>query len=150
MVPEAKLLDLSTRLHTPEFRELLLLLVGWRPDDELNQAAVDEAIDGYSKGGQTAILGIERDNSLVGIIGLEFNTPNTAVIHHIVVHPQWRRLGIGHAMIEAARQNFRLKELVAETDKDAVDFYRRCGFAVQSLGEKYPGTERFRCVLKSE
>jgi hypothetical protein len=27
----------------------------------------------------------------------------------------------------------------------AVDFYRRLGFAVDSLGEKYPGTEWFLC-----
>ena len=33
----------------------------------------------------------------------------------------------------------------AETDKDAVDFYRKLGFSVTSLGEKYPGVERFHC-----
>lgn len=35
--------------------------------------------------------------------------------------------------------------LVAETDADAVGFYRHSGFEVMSLGEKYPGTERFSC-----
>lgn len=39
-----------------------------------------------------------------------------------------------------------LHHLDAETDADAVDFYRRCGFAVESLGERYPGVERFRCT----
>ena len=41
-----------------------------------------------------------------------------------------------------------LKQLTAETDADAVGFYQRCGFEVESLGELYPGAERFRCTLK--
>jgi len=35
--------------------------------------------------------------------------------------------------------------IVAETDYEAVDFYRRYGFVITSLGEKYPGVERFLC-----
>jgi len=35
--------------------------------------------------------------------------------------------------------------IVAETDHEAVDFYRRYGFFITSLGEKYPGVERFLC-----
>jgi hypothetical protein len=31
----------------------------------------------------------------------------------------------------------------AETDRDALEFYRAYGFAVQNLGEKYPGTIPF-------
>ena len=41
-----------------------------------------------------------------------------------------------------------LKYLVAETDADAIGFYQCCGFAVESLGELYPGVERFRCTLE--
>lgn len=32
--------------------------------------------------------------------------------------------------------------ITAETDHDAIAFYRRYGFEIQSLGEKYPGVER--------
>ena len=39
-----------------------------------------------------------------------------------------------------------LIRLIAETDQEAVGFYRKCGFKVESLGELYPGVERFRCV----
>jgi hypothetical protein len=51
-------------------------------------------------------------------------------------------------MIAAACEQFNLKELVAETDQDAVKFYRRWGFQIQSLGEKYPNTERFQCTWR--
>ncbi len=38
--------------------------------------------------------------------------------------------------------------LVAETDRDTLNFYQKNGFVVISLGEKYPGVERFKCVYK--
>lgn len=37
--------------------------------------------------------------------------------------------------------------IVAETDNDAVNFYAANNFTVTSLGEKYPGVERFRVSL---
>ena len=43
---------------------------------------------------------------------------------------------------------FELNELNAETHRDAVDFYKRLGFDIESLGEKYPGVERFWCTLR--
>ena len=42
------------------------------------------------------------------------------------------------------------ERVVAETDEEAVDFYRSLGFVVHSLGEQYPGIERFRCVYEVE
>ncbi|PTX64852.1 hypothetical protein C8P63_10170 [Melghirimyces profundicolus] len=32
-----------------------------------------------------------------------------------------------------------MREVTAETDRDAVGFYRRLGFEIRSLGERYPG-----------
>jgi ribosomal protein S18 acetylase RimI-like enzyme len=40
-----------------------------------------------------------------------------------------------------------LKFISAETHKDAVEFYRKYGFKITSLGEKYLGVERFLCKL---
>jgi hypothetical protein len=49
-------------------------------------------------------------------------------------------------LVEAIREHFGSNEMAAETDAEAVGFYKRCGFRMQSLGEKYVGTERFWCV----
>ena len=62
----------------------------------------------------------------------------------------FRGTGIGSSLISFAWNEHRLGELTAETDADAVDFYERCGFSVRSLGEKYPGTERFWCTLSRD
>jgi ribosomal protein S18 acetylase RimI-like enzyme len=142
------LIDLVPRLHTPELRELLLFLVGWREEDEVNQRIADRAIEAYLSNPYLRILGVEQDKRLTGLIGLEFVAPQRALIRQIVVHPVSQRTGIGRAMIAAACEQFNLKELVAETDQDAVEFYQRCGFQIQSLGEKYPNTERFQCAWR--
>lgn len=33
-------------------------------------------------------------------------------------------------------------------NNELVDFYRRIGFKIHSLGEKYPGLERFMCIYE--
>jgi len=52
-------------------------------------------------------------------------------------------------MIDFIKDKYTLLVIAAETDKDAVDFYKKYGFKALSLGEKYPGVERFACVLES-
>ncbi len=39
--------------------------------------------------------------------------------------------------------------IYAETDNDAVNFYWKYGFEITSLGEKYPGVERFLCEFSN-
>ena len=53
-------------------------------------------------------------------------------------------------MIDKLIQIYSVKLVSAETDKDAVNFYKRYGFSIISLGEKYPGVERFYCEYRFE
>ena len=53
-------------------------------------------------------------------------------------------------MISQLLAEYNPDTLMAETDQEAVEFYRNTGFVVYSLGELYPGVERFRCVLVRE
>lgn len=140
------LIDLSPRLETAEFREVLLFLVGWRDDDAANQRAADRAIQSYRSDPRLCVLGVEEGGRLLGLIGLEVAGAERGVIRHIVVHPGSRHRGIGRALIAGVVARLGLSELGAETDGESVEFYRRCGFEVHSLGEKYPGVERFHCV----
>jgi ribosomal protein S18 acetylase RimI-like enzyme len=138
------LTDLSPCLESDEVRNLLLAL-GY--PTAIARAKVDTIIAEYQNNTHQPLLGVERDGKLVGLIGLKLESENSAVIRHIVVHPQHRRQGVGHAMIIAVCKQFNLNIVSAETDQDAVDFYRRGGFRIKSLGEIYPMTERFLCTL---
>ena len=66
------------------------------------------------------------EGNIVGCIGLEFVSPSLCEIKHIAVNPNSRKQQIGS------------------------DFYASVGFTITSLGEKYPGVERFHCVFKNE
>ena len=73
-----------------------------------------------------------------------------AELLHIAVVPARRGEGFGRLLIDLLMQGQGLRELVAETDADAVGFYRSCGFSIASLGEKYPGAERFLCTRSTD
>ncbi|MFC3965614.1 GNAT family N-acetyltransferase [Nocardia jiangsuensis] len=62
---------------------------------------------------------------------------------HLATAPEHRRRGLAAALLDGVRRRFPALPIQAETDADAVGFYRRLGFTVTSLGEKYPGVERF-------
>ncbi|MED0875821.1 GNAT family N-acetyltransferase [Bacillus mobilis] len=81
-------------------------------------------------------------------IGIEIIRANKARICHIAVAPQYRYKGIALQMINEVLKIHQLTYVEAETDKEAVEFYKKIGFQVKSLGEKYPGVERFQCYLE--
>ncbi|NRR16109.1 MULTISPECIES: GNAT family N-acetyltransferase [Bacillus] len=81
-------------------------------------------------------------------IGMEIIGANKARICHIAVVPQYRHKGIAVQMIKEIVKMHQLTYIEAETDAEAVKFYKKIGFQIKSLGEKYPGIERFHCYLE--
>jgi GNAT superfamily N-acetyltransferase len=98
--------------------------------------------------GRWTLYGWVEDADLIGCIGFE-SLSNAAVIRSLVVVERHRRSGVGRKMVEAALAKIDAPWVEAETDSDAVGFYRSLGFTATTLGEKYPGVERFRCIRAS-
>lgn len=137
--------DVLPELGNPAIRELLAPAI-YNPTAE----RLAQICQRYQTEPTWRLLGYRHRGSIVGCLGLELRGQDNAVIRHIAVAPAWRERGIGKALIVHAIRTFTLSDLIAETDCEAVEFYRRCGFAVQSLGEKYPGTERFLCSYSTD
>lgn len=114
-----------------------------------NEEKINRQVVLYRSDESLFLYGVVIQAELVGLIGVRADTTGEGVLRHIAVKPHLRGQGVGHAMIKHVMQIHNLVRLEAETDRDAVGFYQRVGFAVTSLGEKYPGVERFLCVLKS-
>ena len=89
-----------------------------------------------------------RDGAPVGIVRLDSPNRTRCIITHIAVHPDWRGQGIGRTLIEFIRDDLRFEQVEAETDGDTVGFYKSCGFDIEPLGEKYPGVQRYKCVVR--
>ncbi|HDR7798255.1 GNAT family N-acetyltransferase [Bacillus tropicus] len=101
-----------------------------------------------------AVLFYERNKATLhryeekACIGIEIIGAKKARICHIAVVPQYRHNGIAWQMIKEVLRMHQLMYLEAETDDEAVEFYKKIGFQVESLGEKYLGIERFHCYLE--
>ncbi|MNO31530.1 hypothetical protein D3C76_215050 [compost metagenome] len=110
-------------------------------------AEIAEEVDRYLTGDSRDLLGTFINGELAGLIGILYEPGKAMKLLHIAVQARLRGKGIGRAMIEEIRKCKGNVLLQAETDLDAVGFYRNSGFVVTSLGEKYPGVERFSCIL---
>ena len=136
--------DLTLRLLDDQaMRDLLLTVVTCDTPEKC-----DTLIALYGSDPNRTLIGYEEDGDPVACIGIETTAPGTAVIQQLVVARHARGKGLGSSLIRDTCQILALRRVTAETDRDAVEFYRRCGFKICSLGEKYPGVERFLCELR--
>lgn len=132
--------DIKSRLQESEFKELLSYSIF--PDE----SRLIHTINAYLTNDNLEIYGYEVDEAFIGVIGVRMNEGSILKILHLSVHPDYRGLGYGRGLLVELIELKKPNLLVAETDQDAVDFYRNVGFTIVSLGEKYPGVERFECT----
>jgi ribosomal protein S18 acetylase RimI-like enzyme len=135
--------DLKNYLFSDAILELLALCIFG--DD----GKVKRALNEYKTSNDHLLFGAFRDSELIGLIGIVLK-PDHAEIKHIAVKSDYRYSGVGKSMIHMYLQESNVERLIAETDIDAVNFYRQIGFSVSSIGEKYPGRERFQCILAKQ
>jgi len=112
------------------------------PDEE----RVKREYEQYNSDPAKKIFGRIKNNELVAIIGFVWLSEQEVQLKHISVKSSYRRQGLGKEIINELIEGNHIKRIEVETDKNAVDFYEKIGFKITSLGEKYPGVERFKCV----
>lgn len=122
--------------------KLLLAECMWTDNEK-----IDNEITQYNDNDSRELLGMLRNDELVGLIGAEYKSNYEVELKHIAVKPNYRGQGIGGKMIKELLHTRRVLTLKAETDHEAVGFYKTMGFSITSLGEKYPGVERFECIF---
>ncbi|MFC4307299.1 GNAT family N-acetyltransferase [Cohnella boryungensis] len=107
---------------------------------------VEDTIAAYMAGNGRSLYGYEEEGELIGIVGFAMNGTGELKIEHLAVEPDFRGLGYGRGLVLEALDKKKPALLTAETDEDAVNFYRSIGFEIESLGELCPGVERFKCI----
>ncbi|QSB09345.1 GNAT family N-acetyltransferase [Lysinibacillus fusiformis] len=112
-----------------------------------SEKKVDREYPLYIQNPERVLYGYTIEQDLVGCIGIVKGEANRCEIKHIAVSPAFRGKGIGREMIRYVEEYHAFSSIYAETDQDAVTFYKNLGFHITSLGEKYPGVERFACLL---
>ncbi|MCM3783033.1 GNAT family N-acetyltransferase [Neobacillus mesonae] len=137
------LVSIKDRINDPIVEEL----IGYSTLPE--ESHIKAAMALYKDHDHYELYGFEDEEQLVAIIGVEQNG-RQVTIKHLAVLPENREKGYGRGIISEMISRLEPEIVIAETDEEAVDFYRNVGFVVYSLGEKYPGVERFRCVFEAE
>jgi len=104
--------------------------------------------DKYEADADIFVFACFNGETAVGIIAVKRLTAASFEILSIAVETASRGKGIGSKMISFVAERFSCSHICAETDDDAVGFYRKFGFGIESLGEKYPGVIRYLCTLE--
>ncbi len=73
---------------------------------------------------------------------------NSATILDIAIKPEHRGQGIGSKLIDFIFNHFNAQNITAETDDDAIGFYKKYGFTVADTKVEFD-TKRYVCVCKS-
>jgi len=131
------LIDLRGRQDEPAVRRVLERSHG-------STEALEEACAHY-RSGEWTFIGWQEGEEILACAGAEQLTGGTIGIRSIVVAPAWRHRGLGRTLLDSLAGRAGASMVVAETDDDAVGFYRRCGFAIEDAPPKF-GRPRYWCV----
>ena len=105
---------------------------------------VQKVLGLYETSGHYLTGSFEAD-TLIGVMGFEVQRAK-AIIKHIAILPEYQLQGVGKTFIEYLIDHFPLQIIHAETDDDAVDFYKKVGFICQPFEGHYG--KRYKCDYK--
>lgn len=132
--------NIKDKINTNEVKNILADCVF---DNSPN--ALKKEIERYIAYSELKLYGWVEDDIILGVAGFEIHKSRLEICH-IAVLENTRHRGIGKKMISVLREKYKLP-IEAETDDDAVEFYRKCKFEITPI-QKYNVT-RYICVLNT-
>lgn len=114
--------------------------------NELKISNINEVYTYYKEESNKLCI-VVKNGKIVGLIGISI-VKNKIIIKHIAVEKNMQRTRLGENIVKKLLIDYPSFYIEAETDKDSVGFYRYLDFQITSLGEKYPGVTRYKCILK--
>lgn len=108
----------------------------------------DLKVDGWLCNENIKVYGYFEERHIKGIIVISLEGNDVAEILGISVDTKYRNCRIGSYMIKQIVGIYSLKSLMAETDDEAVEFYRKNGFEIREDIKIYNGEESVRYVCE--
>ena len=105
--------------------------------------AAQIVIDRSREGGKDRVIGGWLNDQLIGAYTIERDGMANQVTL-IAVAPEFRRKGFGKTMLLDALRRSGRRPLTAETDEDALEFYKKCGFKMVGRRKHPRGVFRYR------
>ena len=134
--------DIKKELDNPTVRNLISESSGDKSVEAMNKKATE-----FKNREDLHLYGWLENGEALGVCGIEIHS-DWIVIYNIAVNSNVRNCGIGKSMITALQQKYKTT-IKAETDDDAIEFYRKCGFETEAFIKVYADGEctRYKCVL---
>lgn len=101
----------------------------------------------YAADSNVKAYACKNSEKYIGIVVLKTEN-DTAEILDIAVKPKYRKHGIGSMLIDYIFSKFAVSKITAETDNDAIGFYKKYGFIVADTKVEFD-TKRYVCVCGS-
>ena len=136
------MINIKNKLHDERILAVISLSQYMPTEEKLNRLA-----DKYESDPDIFAYAYEDNGLVEGTIILKRLSSEEFEILGIATDPAHRNQGIASELISFFAASHKCSVIRAETDDDAVGFYRKYGFHIDSLGEKYPGTVRYLCTL---
>ena len=134
--------DIKSSICEAKYYELLAPSV-FNPTEEKLKARAEK----YQKNENVKIFAYEEDGEFKGVIVFDISE-NNATILDIAVKPRYQKSGIGTRLINFIFSKVHPQKITAETDDDAIGFYKKYGFTVAYTKVEF-GTKRYACVCES-
>ena len=101
----------------------------------------------YQEDENANIYAYKHNGEYKGIVVFKIAN-NSATILDIAVKPEYQGQGIGSKLIDFIFDRFEVDNITAETDDDAIGFYKKYGFTVANTKVEFD-TKRYVCVCES-
>ena len=132
--------NIKCQLDDPKVRYLFGIL-----GEEYTEDIINTKLSQYRDETTHFIYGWLKNNEIIGICGFEL-CDDFIYLKDIVIDKNMRGCGIGSTIIAALQEEFNLP-IKAETDDDAVEFYRKILFDISDAPPKH-GVRRYALYRK--
>ncbi len=139
LYPIYSIIDVKSDLKDEKVLDLLSYSVFNPTSEKLMKRAEQYIANKYAH----AIV-FTRDEKYIGLCVFEIKEKRATILQ-IAVDTHERNKGTATALIDYIRYSFDTLEIVAETDDDAVGFYKKYGFTAKSIATQF-NTKRYRCI----
>ncbi len=141
-----QVVDLKQRFDDAIVRRVLSFAVGYP-----NAQKINGVMQQYESP-ERRLVGFEEEGKLVGCLGYKAAKSRAVTVTHMAVALDARRRGVGRSMVRWLSENGKCTVIRLETDEDALDFYRKCGFVVERVSDRMmlngDQVRRYTCVLR--
>ena len=115
----------------------------WEPTNE----KIDQILIKSRNDKTYEIIGSVEGNTLIGII-IYRSGKTKIVIEYFGVEKAFQKKGEGSKLIDEVIRNTRVNCIEAETEDDAVGFYKKYGFDIRKGEKIFPEREHYICEYK--